>query len=37
MSPVRLKYLMGHSDISVTYNIYTHIGFEDVKYEVLKS
>lgn len=37
MSPVRLKYLMGHSDISVTYNIYTHIGFEDVKNEVLKS
>ncbi len=26
--------LMGHSDISVTMNVYTHIGFDDVEEEL---
>lgn len=35
MSPAKLKYLMGHSDIGTTYNTYTHLGLEDVREEVL--
>ena len=31
MNPKTLQYLMGHSDISVTMNVYTHIGFDDAK------
>ncbi len=26
---------MGHSDISTTYNVYTHLGFEDIQDEML--
>ena len=26
---------MGHSDISVTYNVYTHLDFDDAKGEML--
>lgn len=29
-----LQYIMGHSDISVTLNTYTHVGFDDVKDEM---
>ncbi|MCI6697765.1 MAG: integrase [Lachnospiraceae bacterium] len=29
-----LQYLMGHSDISVTMNTYTHLGLEDAKNEL---
>ena len=29
-----LQYLMGHSDISVTMNVYTHIGFDDAEKEL---
>lgn len=29
MNPKTLQYLMGHSDISVTLNTYTHLGLED--------
>lgn len=36
ISPKTLQYLMGHSDISVTLNVYTHIGFEDAANEVKK-
>lgn len=36
MNPKTLQYLMGHSDISVTLNTYTHIGFEDAKEEIQK-
>ena len=36
MSPARLKYIMGHADIATAYNIYTHLGFEDVREEVLR-
>lgn len=31
MSPKTLQYLMGHEDISVTLNVYTHLGLEDAK------
>lgn len=34
MNPKTLQYLMGHSDISVTLNTYTHIGFEDAQKEI---
>ena len=34
MNPNTLKYLMGHSDISVTLNTYTHLGVEDAKEEL---
>lgn len=34
MNPKKLQYIMGHSDISVTLNVYTHLGFEDVKDEM---
>ena len=34
MSPKTLQYLMGHSDISVTMNIYTHLGLEDAVQEL---
>lgn len=29
MNPKTLQYLMGHSDIGVTLNTYTHLGLED--------
>ena len=34
MNPKTLQYLMGHSDIGVTLNIYTHLGFEEASEEV---
>ena len=34
MNPKTLQYIMGHSDISVTLNTYTHVGFDDVKTEM---
>lgn len=34
MNPKTLHYLMGHSDISVTMNVYTHIGFDDAEEEL---
>ena len=34
MNPKTLQYIMGHSDISVTLNTYTHVGFEDAKEEL---
>lgn len=36
MNPKTLQYLMGHSDIGVTMNTYTHVNFEDAKKEVSK-
>lgn len=36
MNPKTLQYIMGHSDISVTLNTYTHIRFEDAKEELAK-
>lgn len=37
MNPKTLQYIMGHSDIGVTLNIYTHIGYEDAVEEMLGS
>lgn len=34
MNPKHLQYLMGHSDIGVTLNTYTHVDFDNVKKEV---
>lgn len=36
MNPKTLQYLMGHSDIGVTLNTYTHLGAEDAKEELGK-
>lgn len=33
MSPKTLQYIMGHSDISVTLNTYTHLTFDDAQAE----
>ena len=33
MNPKTLQYIMGHSDISVTLNTYTHLKYEDVEAE----
>lgn len=34
MNPKTLQYLMGHSDIGVTLNTYTHLGLEDAADEL---
>ncbi len=34
MNPKTLQYLMGHSDIGVTMNVYTHLGLEDAEKEL---
>ena len=34
MNPKTLQYLMEHSDILVTMNVYTHIGFDDAEEEL---
>ena len=36
MNPKTLQYIMGHSDISVTLNTYTHVQFDDAKQELLR-
>ena len=36
MSPKTLQYLMGHSDISITMNVYTHLGLDDAKEEMIR-
>ena len=36
MNPKTLQYLMGHSDIAVTLNVYTHIGLDDATEELRK-
>ena len=36
MNPKTLQYIMGHSDIGVTLNTYTHVGFEDAQAEMKK-
>jgi len=36
MNPKTLQYLMGHSDIGVTLNTYTHLKYDDAKAEVLR-
>ena len=34
MNPMTLQYLMGHSEIGVTLNTYTHLGLEDATDEL---
>ena len=34
MNPKTLQYLMGHSDIGVTMNTYTHLGLKDAQEEM---
>ena len=34
MNPKTLQYLMGHSDIGVTMNTYTHLGLDDAVMEI---
>lgn len=34
MNPKTLQYLMGHSDISVTMNVYAHVGLDDAEEEL---
>ena len=36
MNPKTLQYLMGHSNIGVTLNTYTHLGLEDAENELKK-
>lgn len=36
MNPAKLKYIMGHADISVTLNTYTHVGFADIRHDMLE-
>lgn len=36
MDAKRLQYLMGHSDVSTTLNIYTHMGYEKASEQMLK-
>lgn len=36
MNPKTLQYLMGHSEIGVTMNVYTHLGLEDAAEELAR-
>lgn len=36
MNPKTLQYLMGHSDIGVTMNTYTHLGLDDARNEMVR-
>ena len=36
MNPKTLQYLMGHSEIGVTMNVYTHLGLEDAAEEMAR-
>ena len=36
MNPKTLQYIMGHADISVTLNTYTHLQFDDALQEMKK-
>ena len=31
-----LQYVMGHSDISMTMNVYTHVTYDDIKDEMAR-
>ena len=37
INPKTLQYLMGHADISVTFNTYTHVKLEDAKEDLRKA
>ena len=34
MNPKTLQYLMGHADIAITLNVYTHVKLNDVQEEL---
>ena len=34
ISPKTLQYLMGHADVSITLNVYTHLKYDDAKKEL---
>ena len=34
MNPKTMQYLLGHSDISVTLDIYTHLGLDNAQMEL---
>lgn len=36
MNPKNLQYIMGHSEIAVTMDTYTHMGFEDARADFMK-
>jgi len=36
MNPKTLQYIMGHADIGVTLNTYTHLSFEDAREEMIR-
>lgn len=36
MSPAKLKYVMGHSSIDTTFNVYAHMDFEGVREDMLR-
>jgi len=36
MNPKTLQYLMGHADVTLTLNTYTHVDYDDVLHEVLR-
>lgn len=36
MHPKSLRYIMGHSNIKITLNTYTHFNFEDAKEDMCK-
>ena len=36
MNPKALQYLMGHAEIGVTMNVYTHLGEDDAREEMIK-
>jgi len=36
MNPKSLQYLMGHSEIATTMDVYTNFGYEEAKVEVRK-
>lgn len=36
MNPKNLQYIMGHSEIAVTMNTYTHLTFEDAQKDFMK-
>ena len=37
MNPKTLQYIMGHSDMSVTLNTYSYVGFEDAESELQRA
>ena len=36
MNPKTLQYIMGHSDIAVTMDVYTHLGLDEAREELVR-